>query len=90
MVYPTDPKKLDKKEGPSEDASIPLRRRNKITMGGRGKERTRWERGTRCERGGGEGKGGRIRYQGDRKEAHRTRRMNECSVWCVGLCEGTL
>jgi hypothetical protein len=53
-------------------------------MGGRGKEGTRWERG------GGEGKGGRIGYQGDRKEAHRTRGMNERSVWCVWVCVGTL
>ena len=30
MIQPTDPKKFNKKEGPSENASIPLRRRNAI------------------------------------------------------------
>ena len=48
--------KFNEKEGPSEDASIPLRRRNKIIIVGRGKEGTRWERA-----GGGE-KVSRIRY----------------------------
>ena len=33
MIHPTDPKKLNKKEGSSEDASIPLRKENKIIMG---------------------------------------------------------
>jgi hypothetical protein len=37
-IYPTDPKKLNKKEGPSKDASIPPGRGNKIIMGGRGRE----------------------------------------------------
>jgi hypothetical protein len=37
MMYPTEPKKLNKKQGPSEDVSIPLRRGNKIIMGGRGR-----------------------------------------------------
>jgi hypothetical protein len=32
MINPTDCKKLNKKECPSEDASIPLRRGNKIIM----------------------------------------------------------
>jgi hypothetical protein len=36
-THGTDHIKFNKKEGPSEDALIPLRRRNKIIMGGRGK-----------------------------------------------------
>jgi hypothetical protein len=43
--------KPNKKGGPSVDASIPLRRGNKIIMGGRGREGPGWERG-----------GCRIRY----------------------------
>lgn len=36
-LYTTDPKRLNKKEGPSEDASIPLTRGNKIiTQGTKG------------------------------------------------------
>jgi hypothetical protein len=38
MIQPKDPKKFNKKEEPSEDALIPLRRGNKMTIGGRGKE----------------------------------------------------
>lgn len=38
MSQPTDLKKFNKKEGPSEDASTPLRSRNKIVMGNRGRE----------------------------------------------------
>jgi hypothetical protein len=44
LVHPTGPKKLNKKEGPSEDASIPLRKRNKIIKRVRGREGTGWER----------------------------------------------
>jgi hypothetical protein len=33
MIKPTDPKKLNKKEGPSKNVPIPLRRGNKIIMG---------------------------------------------------------
>lgn len=48
---------LKKKEGPSGDASILLRRgNNKIVTRGRGRERLGWERG------GGEKKWGKIRY----------------------------
>jgi hypothetical protein len=47
MIHPTDTKKLNKKEGSSEDASIPLRKENKIIIrvrkgeesGGRGMEK---------------------------------------------------
>ena len=38
MIYPTDHKKLNKKEGPSEHASVSPRRRNKIVMGDRYRE----------------------------------------------------
>ena len=62
MIQFTDNMKLNKKEGPSVDASIPLRRGNKIIMGVRRKEGPRWERRR------GKGKGGRIRYGGDRRE----------------------
>ena len=46
-----DYKKFNKKEGPSNDASIPLRRGNKIIMGGRGRERPGRERGGERRRG---------------------------------------
>jgi hypothetical protein len=55
IIYPTD-HKLNKKEGPSKDVSIPLRRGKKIIMGSRGRERPEWERG------GGRERGSRIRY----------------------------
>jgi hypothetical protein len=58
MIHPTDPKKLNNKEGPSEDASIPLRRGNKIIIGGREKEELWWEKG------GEGGNGDKIRYGG--------------------------
>ena len=38
MMYPRAPKKLNKKKGPSDDASIPLRRKNRIIKGKRGRE----------------------------------------------------
>ena len=56
MIQLTDHMKLNKKEGQSVDASIPLRRGNKIIMGGRGREGPGWERGQ-----GGE-EGNMIRY----------------------------
>jgi hypothetical protein len=37
--------KLNKKEDPSEDAYIPLRKKNKIIMGEKGREVYRWESG---------------------------------------------
>ena len=37
MIQPIDHKQYNKMEGPSEDASIPLRRGNKIIVAGRGK-----------------------------------------------------
>jgi hypothetical protein len=49
---------FNKKEGPSEDASIPLRRGNKIITGGRGRKECRWERGGGREKGAGSGMGG--------------------------------
>jgi hypothetical protein len=53
-IYPTDPKKLNKKEGPREDASISLRRGKKIITGGRGREASEWESGERGEEGQGQ------------------------------------
>lgn len=55
MIQLTDHIKLNKKEVNLVDASIPLRRRNKIIMEGRRREEPGWERK------GGEKKGGRIR-----------------------------
>ena len=57
----TNSMKLNKNEGQSVDSSIPLRRRNKIITGGRGRE----EHG--YKRGGGGKEGSRIRY-GKRQE----------------------
>ena len=45
MIYTTDPKKLNKKEGPNKDAWISLRRGNKIVIG------VRWNEGTGRNRG---------------------------------------
>jgi hypothetical protein len=45
MRHPTDHKKLNKKEGPSENASISLGRNNQIITRGRGREGSWWERG---------------------------------------------
>ena len=40
MLHSTDPKKLNKKEGPIEKACISLRRGNKIIIRGRWREET--------------------------------------------------
>lgn len=47
MIYPTDAKKLNKKEGrPMRfNAGISLRRGNKIAFGDRGRKGTGWGRG---------------------------------------------
>jgi hypothetical protein len=67
----TEDMKFSKKEGQSEDVSIPHRRGNKTIMGCRGRE----EPGVRVE---GEGKKGTGSCMvGDRREAQRARRMNE-------------
>ena len=58
MIHPTDHKKFNKKEGPNEDTSVPLRRGNKIIIRGRGREGPGWKRGRGRE------KLGRIRYVG--------------------------
>jgi hypothetical protein len=61
MIHSTDPKKLNRKEGPSEDVSIPLRRGKKIIMGHRGREGPEWmsRRGNGGRsRNGGEGETG--------------------------------
>jgi hypothetical protein len=39
MTHTTVPKNLNKKEGPSEYSSVPLREENKITSGGTGREK---------------------------------------------------
>jgi len=44
IPHSTDPVTLKKKEGPSEDARMSLRRGNKIIMGGRRREGTGWGR----------------------------------------------
>jgi hypothetical protein len=51
MIQGTDGKKFNEKEGQSEDASIPFRRRNKIMMRGRRREGPKWESGGKGERG---------------------------------------
>jgi len=61
MIKLTDHMMLNMKKGPSEDASVPLSRRNKIIMGDRGRERPGWEMG-----GGGK-RCGRITYVGRRE-----------------------
>ena len=43
--------KLNKEEGHTMDASNPLRRRNKIIIGGRGREGPGWERGRGGKKG---------------------------------------
>ena len=60
--------KLNRKEGPSVDASISLRRGNKIIMGGR----VRRSLGGRGEGGGKAGSG----MEGDRRETQRASRRN--------------
>ena len=70
MIQSTDHKKCSKQKGASKDASIPLRRGNKIITGGRGREGSGWERG------GGRENGGRIRY-GGRQEISSKGQENE-------------
>ena len=43
-IQSTELKKVNKQKGPSEDASIPLGRKQKAIKGSRGRERTGWER----------------------------------------------
>jgi hypothetical protein len=45
MLHSTDPKKLNKKEGTSEDVGLSLRRKNEIVIRGRWRERPLSERG---------------------------------------------
>jgi hypothetical protein len=52
MIHLTKCVKFNKKEDPSEDASIPLRRGNKIIMGFRGREGPLYKKGGGGERGG--------------------------------------
>jgi hypothetical protein len=71
MIHSTDPKKLNKKEGPSENAEISLRRENKIIIGERRREGTGWERAW-----GGEWRGSGSGMRRDRGKGQRDRRMN--------------
>jgi len=59
--------KLKKKEDQSIDASVLLRRGNKIITGDRGREKAGRERG-RGKRGAGSSVGGKERYQRVRRE----------------------
>jgi hypothetical protein len=43
MIQLTDYMKLNNKEGPSSDTSIPLRKGKKIITRGRGREGTGWQ-----------------------------------------------
>ena len=45
MIQSVDTKKLNKKIGPSENASIPLRRGNKVVIGEREREVPWWVKG---------------------------------------------
>jgi hypothetical protein len=45
MLYSTDRKKLNKKEGTSKDAGFSLRNGNKIVIRGRWRDGPGWERG---------------------------------------------
>jgi hypothetical protein len=73
MIHLTDHMKLNKKEGPSVDTSIPFRRGNKIITKGRGRE------GTWVREGKGEGKSEAGSGMGGRqeREAQRVRRMHK-------------
>jgi hypothetical protein len=66
----TDHRKLKKKEDQSVNASILLRRWNKIIMEGRVRKGTRRERGGRGERGAGLG------MERHRREVQRVRKLN--------------
>jgi len=59
VVHPHRTKKLNKMEGQSEDVSIPLRKGNKIIMGGRERDGPGWE-------GRREGKGSGLDVRGNR------------------------
>jgi hypothetical protein len=61
MLHSTDSKKLNKKEGSSEDTQISFRKRNKIVIG------SRWREGSRCERGWGGLGSFRISVERDRE-----------------------
>ena len=68
MIQLTDHVKLNKKEGQNVDASIPLRRGNKIIMRDREKEGLGWERG---------GKGKKVCVCGGRQGMGRGRREDQ-------------
>ena len=72
-----DYKKFNKKEGPSNDVSIPLRQGKKIITGGKGREGPGWKR-VRGEEKWGTGSG----IGGDRRHVQKARRMEIC--YCCG------
>ena len=62
MMKATDHKEFNKMESSSTDSSIQYRRRDKITRGGRGRERDiwwKWERKGERQRGSGVGETGK-------------------------------
>jgi hypothetical protein len=77
MIQPTDPRKLNNKEGLSKDAQISHRSGNKVVIGGR-----RWE-GTQRERGWGKEQGERVtRIKYGKRQEERSRRVN--GNWLAG------
>lgn len=72
---------MKKTKGPNKDASVPLKRRNKIILGDREREKPGWERGEEEERGTGSGK------RGDRNGVQSARTIMEicgCPAWGLG------
>jgi hypothetical protein len=80
MIQLTDHVKLNKKEGQSMDASIPLRRGNKMIMGSRGRECYGWERG-------GERKGEQVQVWEETGEKSRgpEEQIGICGGWGTGV-----
>ena len=60
MTQLTDHLKLNKKEGPSVDTSISLRRWNKIITGSKGRKGPGWEKGGREMGGEGGSEGSQL------------------------------
>ena len=78
-IQPTYCKKFNNKEGPSEDASIPLRRGNKIITGGRGRV------GPGSEMGVEEEKGMVVRNGGQQQERSPEGQENEWTCAASGV-----
>jgi hypothetical protein len=75
LIQSTDSKKLNKKECLSEDASVSLRRRNKIVTGSTGMEGPGWVREGSGERGQNEVWWGDMRGSGEWMEICNCRRV---------------